>query len=57
MSSFEIQAKHKETGEVHAFLALDGYFGGRNYGYAPMQDQGARVLAAEEFYRIYEEIA
>lgn len=33
MSSYYINLKHKETGEIHRIFAIDDYFGWHHYGY------------------------
>ncbi len=53
MSSFITKAKHKETGEIHEIFCLDGYFGGRNYGYQ-VPDGG--YIREEQFRERYEEL-
>lgn len=55
MSSFKIEAKHKESGNVQSVWCIDGYFGGRNYGYIP-QLLGATAMREEHFYREYEPV-
>lgn len=52
MSSFEIKALHKATGEIHSVWCMDNYFGHHKYGYIPNID-GGKALSEKEFYQVY----
>lgn len=54
MSSYEMKARQKITGNVVTVLALDDYFGRRQYGYQPLGV--GDVMREEEFYQWYEEV-
>ena len=50
MSSYYRKFIHVESGEEHEIFAIDGYFGGRIYGF---QLPSGKVLPWEEFEILY----
>ena len=56
MSNYTITLKHKETGESHSIIAMDNYFGSRNYGYYIIpKDKTVDKGYLETFYHPLEE--
>lgn len=53
MSSFTIQARNKETGDLCEVDCIDDYFGRHQYGYIV---NGGRAIQWETFDRMYEEV-
>jgi hypothetical protein len=55
MSSFQIKAKHKQSGEIREIWCMDDYFGKHKYGYIP-NIEGGSALAESIFHELYEPI-
>lgn len=54
MSNYTITLKHRVTKLKHHIIAIDGYFGGRVYGF---QIPDGTVLNADQLEEIYEPVS
>lgn len=52
MSSFNMNARHKKSGELHVIFCIDDYFGKHRYGYIP-NIVGGVALNEEDFHKFY----
>lgn len=54
MSSFYMEVRDKNTGEILQAFALDDYFGRRKYGY--IMPGRKEVMKEDEFFKLFERV-